>query len=457
MVSSSFQLARLFVPELKELLEKRNFKEIKNILKSISLPDLADVWAEFSRNEQTLLFRLLSGRNATLLFQELDPEDQNHILNSLANKELEGLLDDFDPEEAVRIFYELPEKSVRHLYSLLEKEQKKEVDQILKYPDNSVGSWMRIQLVELTPNLSTAQAMQRIRQANRLRKGDGQDGYYVTDKNKKVVGVVYLRELISAPSNMKLSQYISPVRFLRLDPNQDQEEAIHLFTKYKPSMAPVMDSDNRLLGIIDAEDIIPLVEEEVTEDIAKMAGTGSEELESESIWSKMKIRFPWLIATCIGQVLVALLIFRFDFVLSRVLALASFLPFIIAMGGNVGSQSSMILVRALAIQEYDISDQWKILLKETAIGFFLGVVYGFIIGGMALVIYGGQFGPLFPVVIGLATVVSMTVATLTGVLGPLSLVRVGVDPATATGPIITTMTDIVGTAIYFLLAMWLLL
>lgn len=454
---ASPQIAELFIPELKDLLARKNFAEIKSVLKTISLVDLADVWERFSQLEQILLFRLLSGREATSLFQELDPPQQSHILNSLGNKELEGLLDDFNPEEAARVFHELPERTVRHLFSLLEREQRQEVHEIFKYPDNSVGSWLRIQHVDLKPNLTTAQAMERIRTISRLRQGGGPDGYYVTDKRGRVAGFVTLRELIAAPPKMPLKDYMSPVRILQIDPYKDQEEAAYLFKRYKPSTAPIVDKDGKLLGYIQAEDIIPLIEEEVSEDIAKMAGTAAAEFKSESIWQKARIRFPWLIATCAGQILVALVIHKFNFVLSRVIAMASFSPFIAAMGGNVGSQTSMILVRALALREYDFSDRWKVLIKETSTGILLGLIYGSVIVGLAMLIYGSQFGTVFPFVVGLATIASMTVATAMGVVWPLTLVRFNIDPATATGPLISTSTDLFSTTVYFLLALWLLI
>lgn len=455
--TNDLHIADLFVPEFKELLAEKKFRDAKNLLKTVSMVDLADVWEKFSPGEQTLLFRLMPSREASSLFQEIEPEQQQQLLSTLGNRELEGLLEGFDPEEAARLFHELPPKTVKSLYALLEHDQRARVDRIYQFPDNTVGSWMRIQNTELRPHMTTAQAIAQIQTVSRLRKGGGPDGYYVTDASGKVVGSVALRELIAAPPKMKLSEYMRSVRAIQLDPNRDQEDLVHLFKRHKLSMAPVVDDEHRLLGYVQAEDIIELLEEEVSEDIAKMAGTEAGEFESESIWSKATIRFPWLIATCIGQLMVAFVIHRFNFVLSQIIALASFLPFIVAMGGNVGSQSSMILVRSLATRDFDFSDRWRILWKETSTGFLLGIVYGALIGGTALLVYGAQFGSAFPVVIGLATVISMTVATITGVVGPLTLVRFGVDPATATGPLITTATDLIGTAMYFLLAMLMLL
>jgi len=455
--TSSVLVAHLFMPEIKYLLECRNFKDLKKLLLTISIIDFAEIWEEFEPKEQILIFRLLSDRDATTLFQELELDQKHHILNTLGHTEIEDLLEGFNPEEAVRLFHKLPDKTVRFLKRFLEAEDKKSVEKLLTYPDNTVGSWIHIQRVDLHPHLTAAQAISKIRAATHLKGGGSVDGYYVTDKSGKVLGRISLRKLISAPSKMKLGQFMTPVRLLRLDPRQDQEEAVRLFSKYKLSMAPIVDKEDKLLGFIQAEDIIPLVEEEVTEDFAKMAGTESRELETKSVWSIVGLRFPWLIATCIGQLLVAAVIHHFDFILSEVIALAVFMPFILAMGGNVGSQSSTILVRGLAINEFKISDRWKILMRETFVGVFLGIIYGLIIGVVAFLFFGNMFGPHFAVVVGLATLIAMTVATMIGVLGPLTLVQLGVDPATATGPIVTTTTDIIGTFFYFVLAVWLLL
>ena len=455
--SATVRVAQLFLPEIKQLLAQKNFKDLKDLLRNLSVVELAEEWDQFTPAEQTLLFRLLHGKDAVTLFQELEADEQTHLLHSLGQAELETLIEDFDPVEAARLFHELPPRTVQLMTKLLEREQRETVAKILTYPDNTVGSWLRPQRVELQANMNAAQALNRIRAGARLRQGGGPDGYYVTDKEGRVAGYVPLRGLIAAPSRIPLSEIMTPVRLLRLDPNQDQEEAVRLFRKYRLSMAPIVDSEDRLLGYIQAEDIIPLAEEEVTEDFAKMAGTDSGEMKSRSVLGVARLRFPWLIVTCLGQILVALVINYFDFVLGKVLALASFMPFIAAMGGNVGSQTSTILVRGMALHDVDFEDRFKVFFFEVGVGVLLGVLYGVVIGFAADLLYGEAYGTTFSIVVGVSTVVSMTVATVIGVVGPMTLVRFKADPATATGPLITTATDLISTTVYFTLAFWLLI
>ncbi len=432
---SNFPVAELFVPEIKELLTENNDKEIKGLLKSISTVDLAEAWNRFSETEQAHLFPLLSAEGAVSLFQELDPVEQ---------------------EVVTRFFTGLPPKTVKLLARVLKKSAPGTMVAPASYPAQTVGGWMHPQRVEITPNLTSTQALERIRTATRLRSG-GPDGYYITDKNGRLIGWVSLRDLIAAPPRLKLSEYMHGVRLLKLYPEQDQEEAVHIFTKYQPSMAPVVDKDDKLQGYLRSEDILPLAQKEASEDIAKMAGTDVADFESESVFHVVRLRLPWLVATCAGGLLVSAVVKHFDFVLGKIVVLAAFMPVIAAMGGNAGSQSSMVLVRSLTLREYQFSDRWKLLLHEMSVGATLGLIYGSAMGLIAHLLYGADYGNYFAVVIGVGMFLSMTLATALGVFVPLTLVRFGVDPATATGPLITTTTDLISVSSYFLLAFWLLI
>lgn len=451
-------IAELFVPEIKELLFEYDFKGVKNLLKSISIIDLADAWKKFTPAEQTLIFTLLSERDTIALFQELEVSEQKHLLASATAEGIQLLIRPDAQTEIKKLLHTISEKNFKSFSRLIEKEREEyEMPPVSNYPVNTVGSWMHPQRIELHPNLTTSQALDRIRTATRLRSGGGPDGYYITDKNGRLLGWLSLREIIAAPSKLKLSEYLNSVRLVRLNPEQDQEDAVHLFTKYQLSMAPVVDQDNKLLGYLRSEDILPLVQNEATEDIVKMAGTQITDFESKSVLGVVRARLPWLIATCAGGLLVSAVVKHFDFILGRMVVLASFMPIIAAMGGNVGSQASIVLVRALSLREHDFTDRWKLLIKEILVGASLGTFYGVTIGSIAYMLYGNQYGVLFAVVIGIGMLTSMTIATAMGVFVPLTLVRFGIDPATATGPLITTTTDIISVSCYFLLAFWLLI
>lgn len=280
---------------------------------------------------------------------------------------------------------------------------------------------------------------------------------YVTDEAGKVVGALSLQDLVSAPEDATLSDLMTSTEPIKVLAETDQEEVTKVVAKYDLFSVPVVDKDDHLVGILTVDDIIDVIRHEATEDIAKMAGTKAEVLGARSAFRIARLRLPWLITTLIGQLVVAFIIKHFEFTLNKVLALASFLPLIAAMGGNVGSQSATIVVRGLATGQIPYRDMVKTIFREFRVGALLGISYGVALVLMAFAIYGDRFGLFFPLVVGLGMCISMVVASSTGAAEPFILSRFGVDPATATGPLITTTTDLIATSAYFLLATAILL
>jgi magnesium transporter len=436
--SSNFAVAELFVPEIKELLFSGDEKGVKALLRSISMVDLAEAWVKFTEPEQGHLFPLLSAEDAASLFQELEPEEQ---------------------EAVSRYFEALPSKTAKLLSRVLERGNRGIIPQTSTYRARTVGSWMHPQRVEITPNLTSTQALDRIRAATRLRSG-GPDGYYITDKNGRLVGWVSLRDLIAAPSRLKLSEYMHGVRLLRLDPQQDQEEAIHMFTKYQPSMVPVVDKEDKLLGYLRSEDILPLVQKEATEDIQKL---GALEVSEDPYFATpfqvmVRKRAIWLCVLFVGETLTATAMAFFEHEIARAVVLALFIPLIISSGGNSGSQAATLIVRAMALKEITFKDWWKVMRRE----FFSGIILGMILGsiGFARIVVWSLFtdiyGPHYLLVacsVALALVLVVMWGSLSGSLLPIILKRLKLDPAVVSAPFVATLVDVTGLIIYFSVAM----
>ncbi len=457
------KVASLFVPEIKELLEEKNFLDTKRLLRSISPADLAETWRNFSSDEQKLLFRLLSERAAISLFQEVETVDQSLIVKSLT-AEAEPATMSETPPPSDGLFHTFSPKVIKAMSRLVSNETPEGLTiETLGFPAQSVGSWMHTQRVVLQASLTSSQTLDRIRNATRLRKGGGPDGYYVTDKSHRVVGYVSLRELIAAPSRTKLVDYMSPVRLVLLRPLQDQEEAIQLFTRYKLSMAPVVDENERLLGYIQAEDVIPLVQKESTEDIQKLGGVEAlDEPYFKIAFTKMvKKRGAWLCVLFVGEMLTATAMGFFEDQIARAVVLALFIPLIISSGGNSGSQAATLIVRAVALKEVGLGDWWRVMRREFATGLALGLILG-VIGFLRIFlwsqftnIYGDHY-MLIAATVGAALVLVVLWGSLSGSLLPLILSRLGLDPAVVSAPFVATLVDVTGLVIYFTTALFFL-
>lgn len=448
---------QIYLADLKELLEARDFVSARTILREISPIDLAEGWERFTPDERVAIFRLSTRQKATQLFEELDPPEQADLLGGLQKKDAQELLSDLDPSETGRMMRELPAPMVRQLTAIMNKGGKECVQQYLQYPAETVGALMRGRYVTLDEKWNTKTALERIQYSTRLRRIEEThlDTLMVVDAENRLRGQVGLKSLVVAPGDMLVRELMDPAP-PTLPPEADQEEAVKLFTRYKLKSCPVVDAEGKLLGVVVYKDIFEIASEETEEDFAKMAGYAAVKGLRSSL-SGAAARLPWLVVTCAGGLGVSWVVGRFEATLSQVIALASFSPLIAGMGGNVGSQTATIMVRGLATGEIEPDDESAVVLRELGVGVLLGVGYGVLAGLAASLFYSSRHGWRFGAVVGAAMGLSMTLAATLGALVPLALKRAGVDPATATAPMITTTTDLLSNAFYFTLASWLLL
>ncbi len=448
---------QIYLADLKELLGARDFVSARTLLKEIGPIDLADGWDHFDADERVAIFRLSTRQKAMQLFEELESDQQAALVGSLQRQDAQELLSDLDPSATSRMMRDLPQPLVRQFNAIMKKGGQECVQQYLQYPPESVGALMRGRYVTLDEKWTTKTAVERIQYSTRLRRIEEThlDTLMVVDGQNRLRGVVGLKSLVVAPNDMLVRELMDPGP-RTLSPELDQEAAVMLFTKYKLKSAPVVDRNGLLLGVVVYRDIFAIARAETEEDFAKMAGTQTGLL-SQPAWKIAKIRLPWLIATCAGEMLVSSIIKGHEDTLARIVALATFIPLIAAMGGNVGAQTATVMVRGLATGEVGRDDEAEAVVKEVAVGMMIGAFYGVLIGFAAHFFYGDRYGWPFSAVVGFTMFISMTTAAMAGSIEPLVFRRLGIDPATATGPLITTFTDLLSTLVYFTLAAKLLL
>ena len=449
---------QLYLSDLKEILEAREFVMARSLLKEVSPIDLADAWGLFSVDERLTVFRLCTRQRALQLFEELDPPYQQEMLKGLQGKDVEELLEHLDPTETARMARDLSPVLLRQLLGIMKKGgQEETVKRLMEYPPKSVGALMRSRFVTLDVKWTVKQAMERVQASTRLRHIEEThlDNLMVLGADGTLTGIVSLKELVVAPGAMTLPELMDDMPHV-LPPEADQEEALRLFSKYKLKSIPVTSPTRQLMGVVVYRDMFEVAEQETEEDFAKMAGLRAGGIHA-SPWATVRVRLPWLIVTCIGGLIVSGIVKRFEATLAQVVALATFIPLIAGMGGNVGSQTATVVVRGLATGEIAPGTESRLVAKEIAVGVMLGLFYGIVVGAAALLFYGSRYGWRFAVVVSSAMFVSMTVAAAGGSIQPFLLRRMGVDPATAAGPLITTFTDMLSNLVYFGLATWFLL
>lgn len=451
------QPAALVTPEIKELLAAKDYVTLKQCLRELHPVDLADQWDTFEPDQQVQIFQLLGRDAAVKLFESLTPEAQRFLLMTLGD-ESAPVIEGMAPSDVARLFRRLPKRVVKKLAGLVKREESlQKIQLLMNFPKGSAGSLMHPEFIKLTPAMTAKQALDILQAVARPHQGDHLFALYVTNDQGLLLGTLTLHDVIGAPSDARLSELMTSVDRIKIPATMDQEEVAKRFAKYNLVSAPVADEADRLIGILTVDDIIDVMRQEASEDIAKMAGTRPEEFQARAVLRVVRLRLPWLVASIAGGFLVSLVIRHFEGTLLQIVALASFMPLIAAMGGNVGAQSATVVVRSLALGHLR-HQQWRqAFIRELGVGLLLGLIYGAGVGLFAYLLYGAQLGGYFAVVVALGMLTSMTVAAAIGSLEPFIFQQFGIDPATATGPLITTATDLIATSTYLALATLILL
>jgi len=387
----------------------------------------------------------------TDLLSELEVDIAAQLIEAMPSQGAAKFLQHMDPDDAADIIGELTEERQTELLQLMHSGGQEHLEELLRYDEATAGGIMNPNVFALLRGMKVHDAIEALQDAE-----DAEIVFYVyvVNDQEQLVGVVPLRRLVTSKPNISLDGIMTS-DVISVQPEEDQEEVAKLVSRYGFLSIPVVDQSRRLLGLVTVDDVIDVIREEATEDILKMAGAGHALMESHSILTSVRVRLPWLLATAVTGSLNAIVIGHFQASLSQVLALAFFIPVVLGMGGNVGTQSASIVVRGLAMGRISLGQFWTVLKREMSVGFILGFVYGGLVGAFGILKLsstGWHNALLVGGTVGTSIMASMTLGTMVAALYPMLFERLNVDPAAASGPFVTTTTDLLGTLTYFLVA-----
>lgn len=427
-------------------LQNNSLGEAYVLLASMHPADLAELLQEMDVEESGLILKILDDEKAAMVLQEMDPGEQSSLVRFLGKERSSQILEEMFSDDVADLLGELPEAEAQELIDLMEEGE--DVQELLDYDEDTAGGIMTTEYIALEADLSAEKAILHLRET----APDAETIYYVyvVDNEEHLLGVLSLRDLIVASPQTPLKE-IMKTKIISVNVNADQEKVAKVVAKYDLLAVPVIDQENHLLGIVTVDDVIDVIEQEATEDIYRLAGgieTQDEDRIVLSLYHSVRARLPWLLVTLVGGILSGSVIKNFTDILDSIVALAYFMPLIAGMGGNVGTQSSTLMVRGLATGQVDGENTWRNLFREVLVGLVIGFVCGLIV---ALVAYFWQGKVVLGFIVGTAMAANILSAAIIGTLVPLIFRRVGVDPAVASAPFISTTIDITGLSIYFTL------
>ena len=442
----AFEITNEFLENLVGFIDKNNDSKIKNLFEDVHFADIAEVLDEVSFDEAIYIIKLLDSEKTSEILTELDEDTREKILENFSAKEIANEVEEMDSDDAADIIGELSEERQKRVINELEDtELAEDIKELLSYGDDTAGSLMAKELVKVYETWTVAGCMRRIRgQAQEVTRVHS---IYVVDKEDKLVGRLSLKDLIVAKSDQKIAD-ISKAKVDAVNVNEDDETVARIMVKYDLEAIPVVDDNNVLLGRITIDDIVDLLKEEADKDYQMAAGLTQDVDSDDSIFELTKARLPWLFLGLIGGVGAFIIMEGFQDVFSKYASLFFFTPLIAAMAGNVGVQSSAIIVQGLANDDVKGSINSR-LLKEMLLAALNGVILALFLF-LFVWVYEGKID--LALAISVSLVVVIIIAGLIGTFVPLFLNKRGVDPAIATGPFITTSNDIFGILIYFMIA-----
>jgi magnesium transporter len=411
--------------------------------------DIAVLFRYFTDEQQSKVFTLMREDEHTAEFLvELDDTLLSNLLQNETPERISGLIEHASANDQSYILGTLEEDQAQSVIDLLKTEEQEEIEELMGYPQDSAGAMMTTDIFTLYQNSTCKDALNSLQDQT---EAEMVFYLYITDEDDRMVGVASLRALATTQSDTLLKN-IMVKRVHSVRPDTDQEEVAQIVAQYNYLAVPVLDEDDHLLGIVTVDDVVDVIREEATEDFLQMAGAGKDrEILLKSSWENARARLPWLFASWIGGIIAVSIIGIFEDMLENIIVLAAFIPVIIGMGGNIGTQSSTIIVRGMATGRIEIGNEIKILFKEIRVGLILGGLYGLLLGVFANFRFF-DVDPLLGFVVGLSIFCSMLIATAVGTFIPLVLRKLDIDPAIATGPFVTTSIDILGVLLYFLIA-----
>jgi len=431
------------------LLRRNAHTNLVKLIRKTHPADLAIVFRYFNDEEQAQVFSIMVEDGQAMEFLvELDDTLIANLLENESPERIATVIQESSANDQSYILGTLEDEQAQSVIELLKTEEQEEIEELMGYPEDSAGAMMTTNVFTLYQNTICKDALKSLQDQS---EAEMVFYLYITDDDDRLVGVASLRALATTPADTILKD-IMVKRVHTVRPETDQEEVAQIVAQYNYLAVPVLDEDDQLLGIVTVDDVVDVIREEATEDFLQMAGAGKDrEILLKSSWENARARLPWLFASWIGGIFAASIIGTFEHMLESMIALAAFIPVIIGMGGNIGTQSSTIIVRGIATGRIEIGSELKVLLKEVRVGIILGALYGLLLGVFAKFRFIDA-DPMLGVVVGLSIGCSMLIAVAVGTFIPMFLRKVDIDPAIATGPFVTTSIDILGVLFYFVIA-----
>ena len=439
------------------MLEGKKYSTLRDILSTMNPNDVAGLFDGLEEKQIPLMYRLLPKELAAETFVEMEPEAQELLIRGFSDNELREVLDELYVDDAVDLVEEMPANVVNRILKNADPEMRKSINQILRYPEYSAGSIMTTEFVSLRPNMTVEEAILRIR-----RQGvDKETIYtcYVLAKDRKLIGLVTVKDLLLAADDEMTIEELMLTNVIYVNTATDQEEVAQMFSKYNFLAMPVVDKEDRMVGIVTFDDALDVLEEEATEDMELMSGmTPSEKpyLRS-SAFDLFKNRIPWLMLMMVSATFTGLIMTAFEDALAAQIALSAFIPMLMGTGGNSGSQSSVTVIRGLSLNELDFSDIGTILWKEIRTALMCGVALAVVCFGKIwlvdhLLMGNENITLMVDLVVCCALCVTVVVAKIVGCLLPMGAKAVKLDPAVMASPFISTIVDALSLLVYFLFA-----
>ncbi len=434
--------------ELQELISRKDWNRLQDRLVAMPPPDAADLLEGLEPENALLVFRLLPRDRAGDVFSELEPPAQETLIRKLADSRARSVILELSPDERTEFFEDLPDSLVRKLVYLLPDGERKEALELLGYPEESVGRLMTPDYVALRPHWTVEESFGHLRRFGS--DAETLNVVYVTDDNRRLIDDIPIRRLLLADPEERVEQLMDRT-FISIEAGADQEEAVKLMDRYDLAALPVVDRTGALLGIVTVDDALDVAEEELTEDFEKRAAIAPLGLNYTLASSGILFtrRIGWLVILTLAGFFSAGVISFFEDTLREWIALAFFIPILIDTGGNAGAQSATLVIRALALGDLTLEKWWWVMKKESRVGVSLGLTLGVILFCFG---FFWQGAAALGLIIGLAMFLVIFWANLAGSVLPIILFRLQLDPAMISSPLITTMIDVTGLIIYFLIA-----
>ena len=431
---------------ISSLLENKRYSSVKDILVTLNAVDIAAIFGELSEDALPLLFRLLPKELAADAFVEMDADRQESLITRFSDTELKAVIDELYIDDAVDLVEEMPANVVKRILKQADPDTRKLINELLKYPDDCAGSIMNTEFVELRTRQTIADAIRVIRREG-LEKETIND-CFVTNADRTLAGIISLRTLILSKDEDLVGDRMD-TNVISVTTMEDQESVAEKFKKYDLTAMPVVDGENRLVGIVTVDDAIDVMEEEATEDIEKMAAMTPSDKPylKTSVWDIYKHRIPWLMLLMVSATFTGLIITKFEHALAAQVVLTAYIPMLMDTGGNSGSQSSVTIIRGLSLSEIHFKDIFAVLWKEIRVAVLCGLSLAVV--NFAKLLLLDRVGAQVALVVSLTLVVTVAAAKFIGCTLPLLAKKIGLDPAVMASPLITTIVDALALLTYF--------